>query len=141
MSSFLSTNFSLRWSPLSSIANDSGRPPSFLANGVDIDSVDAIEQMENYNLSYKEGVVKSQNALANGIDIDSVEAIEQMEQTAYRAGAVNDVAASVGEYADVYGRSYKEFANSSFMQGLAAGEGFRFVKNRSFLTVLYRYTI
>jgi hypothetical protein len=93
--------------------------------------------MERCNLAYREGAMKSQNALANGIDIDSVEAIEQMENIAFKEGAVNDVAASVEEYADVYGRSYKEFTKSSFMQGLAAGEGFRFVKNRPLLTVHY----
>jgi hypothetical protein len=126
---------------MSSIAKDSGHPPSFLANGIDIDSVDAIEQMEQYNLAFKEGAVKSLNALANGIDIDSVEAIEQMEQITYKEGAVNDLAASVEEYADVYGRSYKEFASSSFMQKLAGEEGFRYVRNRLFVTVLLLYTI
>jgi hypothetical protein len=127
MSSLLSVNFA-RWPSLSLMASDSRQPPSSLANGIDIDSVDAIEQMEQYNLAYREGAMKSQHALVNGIDIDSVEAIEQMEQMACKEMAVRDAAATVGDYADVYGHSYKEFTRSTFMQGLTASEGFRFEK-------------
>jgi len=81
--------------------------------------------MEKYNLAYKEGALKSQQAVSNGIDIDNVEAIDQMENSSL---GKDQAVATVGQYADMYERSYKEFAGSSFMQGLVAKDGCRCVQ-------------
>ena len=98
------------WSAVASFASDS-RDPHDLANGVDIDSVDAIEQFERYSQLFNEGAVKHQQP--PGLKINEE---QPSSRTKYD---------SVGEYAELYGRSFKDFASSSFMKDLVSKDGYR----------------
>jgi hypothetical protein len=89
------------------------RDAQFLAQGIDIDSIEAIESLERYSKTFMEGAVQSQRSVDRSVGPAAV-------------GSEDETAATLDEYADLYGQSFKDFARSSFMQGLVSTEGSRY---------------